>query len=76
MFNKDIQYLITYSIQGTRLGTQYLVSLDFPASKVCSNANDTALNIMEEVWKKHNENYEPKLTSRHGIGIVSMTRIN
>lgn len=76
MFKKDIQYLVTYSIQGTSFGTQYLIALDFPMSKVCSNANDTAFNILQAIWEKHNESYEPKLPRAEGIGIVSMTRIN
>lgn len=73
---KTIQYLVTYNISGTSIGTGYVACIDFPKDQIGRTAQETTINIMTMIWSHHNENFTPKLEEVKGIGIVSLTKIN
>lgn len=81
--NNPIQYLVSYVISGSSLGTGCLTAIDFDTSKIEKTAGATAYNILECIVESVNNDpmiftkfqlKEPLTIS--DIGIVSISRIN
>ena len=81
--NKPIQYLVSYVINGSSLGTGCLIAIDFDASKIGKTAGATAYNILESIVESANA--DPMIVAKlqltepltaSDIGIVSIARIN
>lgn len=70
------QYLINYTINGMPVGSSFVISLDFPTSKIGKTASETSSNLFECIMDVHNKWYTPKIEYSNVIGIVSMIRLD